>query len=440
MSPAVAPPKTLGGMLRQLGPGLIITGSIVGSGELIMTTKLGAEVGFTLLWFIILGCMIKVFIQIELGRFAIARNLTTLEALNLAPGPRWIVSWVLWLWLIMFICIVFQVAGIVGGVVMIFAQTQFNLPEIFWTLLITASCIALLMSGRYKVVETAAAIMVALFTMTTLFAVIALAWTPYAIDSSQLAQGMSFHLTDDFTTAFGAFGIIGVGASELIYYPYWCLEKGYARHAGSRDNSAEWYENARGWMKVMQLDAWLSMVVYTGATIAFYLLGAAVLHGKGLEVSNNELIQNLSMMYKESFGPWGLWVFLIGAFIVLYSTFFLSTASNARLFADGLGLFKAVKYADAEHKKRWVRIGSIVLPLASMFLFISFGTPVSLVTVGALAQAVMLPFLGLAAVWFLATQTPKELKPGKLWLAFVWFACLCMMATGAYSAWKIFAL
>ena len=31
-----------------------------------------------------------------------------------------------------------------------------------------------------------------------------------------------------FTVAFAAFGIIGVGASELIYYPYWCLEKGYA--------------------------------------------------------------------------------------------------------------------------------------------------------------------------------------------------------------------
>ena len=36
-------------VLRYLGPGLIITGSIVGSGELIMTTQLGAQVGFTFL-------------------------------------------------------------------------------------------------------------------------------------------------------------------------------------------------------------------------------------------------------------------------------------------------------------------------------------------------------------------------------------------------------
>ncbi len=37
----VAPPTTLAGVLRRLGPGLIIAGSIVGSGELIATTKTG---------------------------------------------------------------------------------------------------------------------------------------------------------------------------------------------------------------------------------------------------------------------------------------------------------------------------------------------------------------------------------------------------------------
>ena len=54
------PPQTIGGILRHLGPGLIIAGSIVGSGELIATTIVGAEAGFWLLWIIIIGCVIKV--------------------------------------------------------------------------------------------------------------------------------------------------------------------------------------------------------------------------------------------------------------------------------------------------------------------------------------------------------------------------------------------
>ena len=43
------------GMIKHLGPGLIITACIVGSGELIATPKVGAEYGFSLLWFIIAG-------------------------------------------------------------------------------------------------------------------------------------------------------------------------------------------------------------------------------------------------------------------------------------------------------------------------------------------------------------------------------------------------
>ena len=54
------PPQTIGGIIRHLGPGLIIAGSIVGSGELIATTIVGAEAGFWLLWIIIIGCVIKV--------------------------------------------------------------------------------------------------------------------------------------------------------------------------------------------------------------------------------------------------------------------------------------------------------------------------------------------------------------------------------------------
>src|SRR5688572_3323067 len=114
-------PSHLGGILRQLGPGLIITASIVGSGELIVTPSLGARAGFTLLWFMVLGCILKVFVQIELGRFTLARGLTTLQTLDLVPGPRARVSWLLWLWLIMFAATVFQVAGMVGGVASIFA-------------------------------------------------------------------------------------------------------------------------------------------------------------------------------------------------------------------------------------------------------------------------------------------------------------------------------
>src|SRR3989442_237934 len=158
-------------ILKKIGPGLIITASIVGSGELIVTPKLGASVGFTLLWFIILGCVIKVFVQIELGRFAIARGLTTLEAMNTIPGPRFIVSWLLWLWLLMYVALVFQMGGIIGGIADIFSNAGSTWSDKTWAVIVGASCAVLLVIGRYKWVEFLSTLMVVLFTVCTIIAV-----------------------------------------------------------------------------------------------------------------------------------------------------------------------------------------------------------------------------------------------------------------------------
>ena len=59
------PPITFGSKLKFLGPGFILSASIVGSGELIATTVLGARAGFIAFWVIILSCLVKVAIQLE---------------------------------------------------------------------------------------------------------------------------------------------------------------------------------------------------------------------------------------------------------------------------------------------------------------------------------------------------------------------------------------
>ena len=79
------PPQTFVAIFRRIGPGLILAGSIVGSGELIATTVLGAENGYLLLWLILISCVIKTVVQEELGRYAIGTGETTLEAFESLP-------------------------------------------------------------------------------------------------------------------------------------------------------------------------------------------------------------------------------------------------------------------------------------------------------------------------------------------------------------------
>lgn len=106
----------MGIFFRQIGPGIILAGTIVGSGELVLTTAIGAEHGFVFLWLILFSCVIKVFVQIELGRYAISSGLPTLQALRSISGFRWIGIAPLDRWLVMLLCTVFQLGAMTGGV------------------------------------------------------------------------------------------------------------------------------------------------------------------------------------------------------------------------------------------------------------------------------------------------------------------------------------
>ncbi len=433
MSRPLPPPETPAGILRQLGPGLIISANVVGSGELLVTTSLGSKAGFTLLWFIVLGCLVKVFLQVELGRHAILRGITTLDILNRVPGRILGLSWVVWLWVAMFVATFFQLAGMVGTVAEVFREGGAALPEAVWAVLITGSCALLLWFGRYLFIERLATVLVAGFTLFTLATVASLYWTPYGITLSQLGQGMSLGLPSDFRLAFAAFGVIGMGASELIYYPYWCLEKGYARHVGPDDGSAEWRRRARGWIRVLRWDAWVSMVLYTVATVAFYLLGAAVLHSQGMAVEKDDMVPNLSRLYGTSFGAAGLAAFLAGATVVLYSTIFISTASNARLSVDFLALLGRIRGGSG---RRSIQIACLVLPVLYLAFYLLVREPLPLVMAGAVAQALMLPFLACAALLFHFRSRGSGVGPGPGWMALVWISCALMALIGLYQLWQ----
>jgi Mn2+/Fe2+ NRAMP family transporter len=496
-----APPRTFGATLLRLGPGMIIAGSIVGSGELIATTKAGAEAGFWLLWLIILGCVVKVSTQIEFGRYAITWSQTPLKALNSVPGPRLRVNWLLWYWAFMTILVISQQGGIVGGVGQTLAMSrpltrrgskynqiqeqltkanvqlavvrtsdphnpdvlalqqriaaltkqlsQFKEPQdaYLWAAIIAVITSVLLFVGRYRVIQLLATVLVVTFTVTTVITLIMLQTKPeWAVRGHELASGFSFRLPpavegltrNPVATALGAFGIIGVGAAELIMYPYWCLEKGYAKFTGVRDGTVQWVERARGWIRVLCTDAWLSMVVYTFATAAFYLLGAAVLRRTGLDPAGKDMVRTLAVMYVPVFGSWAYPVFLSGAFAVLYSTFFVAAAGNCRMVSDALGLFGLTDGSE-KTRLRWTRILSTIWPLVALVIYLFVRAPAAMVLASGIGQSIMLPMLGAAALYFRYKRSEAALRPGRIWDTLLWLSFLGFLIVGCWSLLSTFA-
>ncbi|QDU93611.1 Nramp family divalent metal transporter [Lignipirellula cremea] len=709
-----APPNTLFGILARLGPGLIVAGSIVGSGELIATTATGAQAGFTLLWLIVIGCVIKVFCQVEMGRYAITEGKTTMEGLSEVPGPRirGRGNWLVWYWFAMFLASIAQLGGIVGGVGQALAisapltthgrmynayaaaetklivrvsevlagekrlaadpsddtaaqselrqeilglagesamrlaaikqveleeskndkqkavleeqigrlkqhqavveslaeqraeykklaansspatadalarlenllameavlpnlhgiddrldklpaassekpptgrQTEirqeivalsqqsvdrlrdlklkerdwlpdeaargamdseiatlgkladqlkktatidpdnneawrqavnaltaapkpgapartsaetlslYDVSEIgnylaakrmvrpnnpiddeIWATIVTALTALVLVFGRYGLIQSFSTAMVASFTLVTIVNLFMLQSIPtWAISFDDILTGISFRTGSSpvaIATALATFGIIGVGASELVTYPYWCLEKGYARFTGPRDATDAWAVRAKGWLRVMQWDAWCSMVVYTFATIAFYMLGASILNPAGLHPEGNEMIRNLSVMYEPAFGRTAQVIFLFGAFAVLYSTFFVANASHARVFADSLRVL-GLASSTPESQVLRVRILSGLFPFLCLIIYVLVGEPTRLVLLSGLMQAFMLPMLAVAALYFRYVKSDPRIRPGPIWDIFLWVSAAGMSIAGFWAAWAKF--
>lgn len=430
------PPRHFFATLRRIGPGMVLAASIVGSGELIATTTLGAQAGYTALWVVLLSCLVKPVIQAELGRYTIATGETGLEALNQVPGPRaGRLNWLVWCWAVMVVATQLQVGAMYGGVSQVMHLVVPAVPTGAWVIVFFAITMALLLGGGYARIERIAMVKVGLFTVITALAAVVLTRMPQFFSWPAVADGLRFELPPaGIGMAVAVFGITGVGAAELFMYPYWCVEKGYAQFTGARAPDGGWERRARGWIRVMHFDIAVSMVIYTAATVAFYLLGAGVLHGMGLVPASADMIPVLSNLYTQTLGGWALGVFYIGAIATLYGTVFAATAAHSRLFADMCRLAGRFDADDLPRRLAARNRFVVLLGLVPVALLFTVQAPVTMVMIGGIVQAVMLPVIGAGAIFLRHRRLPAEIAPSAATTAALWLTTGAMAVMMGYYA------
>ncbi len=431
------PPRTLVRAFGRIGPGMVLAASVVGSGELIATTTLGAQVGYAALWVILASCAIKPIVQAELGRYTVATGETTLEGFNRMPGPRLIVSWLVWAWAIMVTLTLLQVGGMFGGVAQVLNLLVPAVPVHAWVAVILVVTLVLLFGGGYSRIERLSLVKVGFFTLLTICAALVLFARPEYFSMDGLLSGLEPRLpAQGLATAIAVFGITGVGATELVMYPYWCVEKGYARCSGPRDGTPAWTARARGWTRVMHLDIICSLAIYTVATAAFYLLGAGVLHGMGVVPASRDMIPVLSNIYTQTLGGWAIWPFYAGAIITLYGTIFASTAAHARVFADLFRIVHVYDRTDYARRLWWQRVFVVLLATIPAVSYWVFASPVRMVVAGGIAQAVMLPLIGIAVTYLHHRHLPAEVRPSRWTTIGLWISTLVMIGAVVGYLWQ----
>jgi len=433
------PPVSWKEKLKFLGPGFILSASIVGSGELIATTILGGKAGFTALWIIIVSCLVKVTVQLEFGKHAILTGETAMHAFNRLPGPRLgKAKWPVWIVFILTIPKVVQVGGILGGTAIVMYMLCPGIPITLWAIIAAVITSAMIYNGKYNSVEKISLLMMGLFTLLTLVSLYSVQYTPYRFSLADIQSGFGFHISGELIVfAIGAFGITGEASDEIIAYNYWCIEKGYARYVGPASDTEEWRKRAEGWIRIMYLDAFTAMVIYTTVTVAFYLLGAAVLHQREEIPMGNEVIETLALIYTQSLGSGVKNVYLVGAFFVLFSSLYATLAAWTRLLSDIFGQMGWIDFWNVNQRKRVISILAWILPAiwASVYLFIKL--PVIMVLSGGVIGSLLL-FLVIFAAYQFKYKRAQAVESGFVYNFAFWISILSILMVGVYGITKVF--
>jgi Mn2+/Fe2+ NRAMP family transporter len=428
------PPATIAGKLKFLGPGFILSASIVGSGELIATTVLGAKAGFAALWIIIVSCLVKVAVQLEFGKHTILTGETVMQAFNKLPGPRLGKGrWPVWIIFIFISLKVIQVGGMLGGAALVLSKLFPGLSIIFWALIVAVAVAALIYRGNYSVIEKGSLIMIGLFTILTMTSLYFVQYTAFDFSLHDVLEGFQFNLSRDVVgVAIGAFGITGVASDEIIAYNYWCLEKGYAAYTGPRDNSDAWKLRARGWINTMQLDAIAAMVVYTTVTVTFYLLGSAILYKQGDLPQGNQVIDTLALIYTQSLGAGVKNIYLIGAFFVLFSSVYATLAFWTRLFPDIFGQLGWINFFDLQQRKKLIAMLAWSFPFVWALVYLFIELPVLMVLSGGVIGSFLLLIVVFGAYHFKYTRT-QFIPSGNFYNLAFWVSVVSIFGVGFYG-------
>ena len=425
-------PPTGKDRIKWLGPGFLWMVSAAGSGELLFSPRVGALYGYTLLWALVAAVLLKWFINREIGRYTVCTGATVLDGFSTMKGPK---NWALYLILIpqLFVAVA-TIAGLAGSAATALVLTLSGDIRI-WTIGSILVSTALVVWGRFRVIELVAMILAVLLSL----AAIAAAVTVFP-DMGALVEGFVPKIPSnvEYGEILPWLGFMLSGAAGMIWYSYWIQKKGYgAAQKPQRDAhhySSEEKRKLKGWIRQMTLDNHLAVFGTLIITIAFLILGTELLRPRGLVPEENRVAEVLGNLLGQVWGPVGFWFMVIGVFIGFWDTVLSDQDGFGRMFAGGTRvllepLHPPKRWLDEVFLKRLFVV--VVVTLLPIILYLLVGNPVSLLKIAGFIEAAHIPVLVLLVLILNHTDLPRELRPSL-------FTTVCTALAGVFFA--VFAI
>lgn len=405
--------------LRSLGPGIVVAATAIGTSHLVLSPVAGARFGYELIWLVLFSHLFK-YPAFEFGpRYAIATGRSLIHGYQSLPGPR---NWALWAFLF---TTVLQGLTLLAGMLSVTAAillASFGvLPLTGWAVVVGLAILLLHALGRYAALEIGSKIAMAVLVIVSLVAFLAAPPAP-----ADLGRMFVPSIPDGSLILVAAIlGLMPTGINVAIWHSLWALE-----------HLPRWRERTtepRQLLRIGLFDLNVGYLLSALLAVVFVVLGANLLRPRGLVPNGVDVALTLSRIYTEVLGDWMFGVFMLAAFLAMFSTAYSVMDGFPRTFATLLRtLFPDSAVLQRPSNPAYWAFMAVIFAFALGANWI-FPDPVVMVQLVGLVSLGVAPLLyGLNYYCVTRLIDDPQLRPGpllRLWgLAGVWFMLLSVLA------------
>ncbi|MFA6407219.1 MAG: Nramp family divalent metal transporter [Candidatus Paceibacterota bacterium] len=420
---------------KALGVGVVVMGLAIGTGELILWPHLVTKYGYGVLWAAFLGITFQYFINQEVARHAIATGesfFTSSSRIFRWFAPFWLLSSILlYVW-----------PGWAAAIGTTLRELFGFGTYIEWALVSLLLVLILTFAGKvaYRILEQSLKIIVP--TFFTLL-IISSFFNLSSVDFSEMLKGIThfgyFPEGIDMVVFLGAIAFAGAGGLLNLCTSLWYRDKqtGMGKYVGRiinpitgkeeavsfrgyrfdihKENIARW----KHWMRFIRIDQGVIFWFLGLVTLILLSMNAyATLTPKGLVPEGLNVAVAQAHIFGATWGILGFNLFLIMAFLMLFSVMWTVLDAFTRIVSDifyvnsRIGPFKKYLTSLATisiHKLYYVSITTLVITSA---LLLPMKQPLALLSIsaalGGFTMAIYIPIL----IYLNNAKLAKPLRPG----------------------------
>lgn len=326
-------------LIRSLGPGIMMAAACVGGSHLVASTKAGAIYGWQLAALILLVNLFKY----PFFRAGIQYTMGTGE--SLVEGYAKLGRPYLWL---------FVALAVISAIINTAALTLFSasllgyfmpleLPMTTLAIIVLVTCLVILFAGHYKALDTLSKAIMLVLTLATLLAVAVAAGNPVTMPPT-------FEAPSPWSLAAIGFIVVTMGWMPAP------IE--------ISSLTSMWLKSQRRHQQVTAQSALFDFNVgYIGTAllaIVFLALGALVLHGTGVELSQSGVgfSHQLVSLYASTIGEWSRYLIAVIAFFAIFGSTITVIDGYSRVISESQRLLRNQEEANPKITQAWMLLVS----------------------------------------------------------------------------------